>query len=61
LSRAIVSGDSHGGGDQSFFDEFIDCITQGRKPIADLEAGLESNVLAHCIDQALMTKSVVSV
>ena len=52
---------SHGGSDQTFLDEFIDCVSNRRPPSADCMAGLESTVVGNAIEQARLTNEVVTI
>jgi predicted dehydrogenase len=60
LSDQAANGGGHGGGDQPFLEEFIDCIISQREPSADLHAGLNSTILAMAIDESLLSGQVVS-
>jgi predicted dehydrogenase len=61
LTDVIPENVGHGGGDQAFLDEFVNSISKGNPPVADLYAGLASTVIANSIDKALMTKQVVEI
>ena len=56
-----TNSSGHGGSDQSFMDEFIECIQAGRKPRADYMAGLTSTVIGNAIEKARMTNQVVEI
>lgn len=56
-----TNSSGHGGSDQSFLDEFIECIQANRKPRADYMAGLMSTVIGNAIEKARMTNQVVEI
>ncbi len=51
----------HGGSDQSFLDDFIDCVINQRQPQADYMAGLASTVVGNAIEKARLTNEVVEI
>ncbi len=59
LNEEVSMNDGHGGGDKPFLEEFIACIINKKEPVADLHAGLNSNLLAMAIDQAMLTGQVI--
>lgn len=51
----------HGGSDQTFLDDFIDCVVNKRQPKADYMAGLASTVVGNAIEKARLTNTVVEI
>ena len=51
----------HGGSDQTFLNEFIDCVLHHKKPQADYMAGLASTVVGNAVEQARLTNQVVEI
>lgn len=49
----------HGGSDQLFFDEFVNCIRNGTRPQADYQAGLDTTIIGNAIQEAYTTKRVI--
>lgn len=59
LNATAAVGGGHGGGDERFFSEFISSIINKKEPLTDLMAGLNSNILAKAIDDAMLSGEVV--
>ena len=51
----------HGGSDQSFLDDFIDCVVHHRPSKVDYMAGLASTVIGNAVEQARLTNKVVEI
>ena len=51
----------HGGSDEAFLDDFIDCVLSGRPSGVDFRAGLSSTVIGNAIEEARLTNKVVEI
>ncbi len=51
----------HGGSDQTFLDDFIDCVINDRPSEVDYMAGLSSTVIGNAIEKARLTNKVVEI
>jgi predicted dehydrogenase len=51
----------HGGSDQTFLDDFIDCVINSRPSEVDYMAGLSSTVIGNAIEKARLTNTVVEI
>jgi predicted dehydrogenase len=59
--RPIYTGGHHGGGDLRIMEEFLDCIEQGRRPRASLQAAYDSTALAICAEESILTGRPVDI
>ncbi|MBQ7208408.1 MAG: Gfo/Idh/MocA family oxidoreductase [Lentisphaeria bacterium] len=51
----------HGGSDEAFLDDFIDCVLSDRPSGVDFRAGLSSTVIGNAIEEARLTNKVVEI
>ena len=51
----------HGGSDQTFLDDFIDCIVNNRESNVDYKAGLASTVIGNAAEESRLTNKVVEI
>ena len=51
----------HGGSDETFLDDFIDCVLSGRPSGVDFRAGLSSTVIGNAVEEARLTHRVVEI
>lgn len=53
--------DSHGGGDEAIVRSFLECVDQGVKPVATVEAGARASLLAFAAEESVRSGSVVPI
>mgnify|MGYP003295389648 CR=1 FL=1 len=51
----------HGGSDQRFLDDFVDCILNERPSTVDFNAGLASTVIGNAAEESRLTNKVVEI
>jgi len=60
--ECVAKNDSgHGGSDQGFLDDFVQCVLNNTQPKADYMAGLASTVVGNAIEKARLTNTVIEI
>lgn len=60
-SYKVLPGEGHGGGDEGLIEDFIECYNSGKRPVASVEDGAISALLALAAQESIEKNEVINV